>query len=91
MAEDRSKQFLVIYKGADKVVTGEVGTKTATITGLVAGTVVKAGDYQSCYSDGTTESVKVDVPGFTVPTPEPAEPETVTAAPTTDGATIIAE
>ncbi|PIO83549.1 hypothetical protein BSQ39_08220 [Loigolactobacillus backii] len=90
MAEDRSKQSLVIYKGADKVVTGEVGTKSAAITGLVAGSVVVAGDYQCCFTDGTTESPKTDVPGFTVATPAPVEATDVTATPTDDGATVTA-
>lgn len=93
MAEDRSKQFLVIYKGADKVVTSELGAKSATITGLAAGTVVAAGEYQICFTDGTTESVKADVPAFTVvtPAPAPAGATNITAVPTDDGANVIAE
>jgi len=66
MAEDRSKQFLRIYKGSVKNIDGAVGAKSATITGVVAGTVVKAGEYQACYVDGVVESPKVDVPAFTV-------------------------
>ena len=67
MAVDRSKQSLVIYKkDGTKVVTGDVGTKSANITGLVGGTSVAAGEYQSTYTDGTTESDKADVPAFTV-------------------------
>lgn len=66
MAEDRSKQFLRIYKGSVKNVDGALGAKSATITGVAAGTVVKAGDYQACYVDGVVESPKVDVPAFTV-------------------------
>lgn len=91
MAVDRTKQSLVVYKGADKIATGEVGTKSVAIAGLAAGTVVTAGEYQICFTDGTTESAKVDVPAFTVATPAPVEATDVTATPTDDGATVTAE
>lgn len=71
MAEDRTNQSLVIYDKAGKsIVTGEKGTGTATITGLSAGTKVAAGDYQAAFSDGTTESDKVDIPAFDIPAAE---------------------
>lgn len=86
---DRTKQHLVIYKGDTKAFEGEVGAKTASITGLDAGTVVAAGDYQVAWSDGINESDKVDVPGFTVNADTKPEAATnVTATPTDDGATI---
>lgn len=91
MAVDRTKQSLVVYKGADKIATGEVGAKSVAVTGLAAGTVVAAGIYQTCFTDGKTESAKVDVPAFTVATPEPEEATDVTATPTDDGANITAE
>lgn len=68
MAEDRSKQSLVIFKkDGTKVITGDVGAKGATLSGLAAGTKVSAGDYQLAYTDGTQISDKVDAPAFTVP------------------------
>lgn len=68
MAEDRSKQSLVIFKkDGTKVITGDVGAKEATLSGLAAGTKVSAGDYQLAYTDGTQISDKVDAPAFTVP------------------------
>lgn len=68
MAEDRSKQKLVIYdKAGTKKAEGEVGANSATLTGIAAGTTVAAGDYKAAFSDGTTESDQVDVPGFEVP------------------------
>lgn len=68
MAEDRSKQSLVIFKkDGTKVITGDVGTKEATLSGVAAGTKVSAGDYQLAYTDGTQISDKVDAPSFTVP------------------------
>jgi transglutaminase/protease-like cytokinesis protein 3 len=68
MAEDRSKQKLVIYdKAGTKKAEGEVGANSATLTGIAAGTKVAAGDYKAAFSDGTTESNQVDVPGFEVP------------------------
>lgn len=66
-AEDRSNQSLLIYDKTGKlIITGEKGKGTATITGLAAGTKVAAGDYKASFSDGTTESDKVDVPAFNV-------------------------
>lgn len=66
-AEDRSNQSLLIYDKTGKlIITGEKGAGTATITGLVAGTKVAAGDYKASFSDGTNESDKVDVPVFNV-------------------------
>lgn len=52
---DRSNETLVIYdKNGTKVAEGELGTKSATITGLAAGTVVADGDYQAAFKDATT-------------------------------------
>lgn len=66
-AENRSNQTLKIYnRTGELIVTGEKGKGTATITGLVAGAKVAAGDYKASFSDGTTESDKVDVPAFNV-------------------------
>jgi transglutaminase/protease-like cytokinesis protein 3 len=68
MAEDRKNQKLVVYKkDGTKVVEGTAGASAATITGLAGGTAVAAGDYQVAFSDGTSESDKVDVPAFSVP------------------------
>lgn len=91
MAVDRSNQSLVVYKGADKVATGVMGTKSVTITGLAAGTIVSAGEYQVCFTDGTTESAKVDVPAFTVATPTPEAAANATVTPTNDGAKVAVE
>lgn len=94
MAEvDRSKDIEVIYdKEGNKVTEGEVGTKTAVITGLVVGTVVADGDYQISFKDSVTglESQKVNIPGFTVET-APEAPTDVTSTATNDGATIAAK
>lgn len=66
-AEDRSNQTLKIYDKTGKlIVTGEKGKGTAAITGLAAGIKVAVGDYKASFSDGTTESDKVDVPAFDV-------------------------
>jgi len=66
-AEDRSNQTLKIYDKTGKlIIAGEKGKGTATITGLVAGAKVAAGDYKASFSDGTNESDKVDVPAFNV-------------------------
>lgn len=66
--EDRSNQMLKIYDKTGKlVVTGDKGTGTAAITGLAAGAKVAVGDYQAAFTDGTTESDKVDVTAFEVP------------------------
>lgn len=68
MAEDRSKQSLVLFKkDGTKISTGELGTKGITLTGIAAGTEVATGDYQLAYTDGTNVSDKVDAPAFTVP------------------------
>lgn len=96
MAEtlDRSKDIVVIYdKAGNKVTEGEVGTGTATITGLTAGTVVADGDYQAAFKDSVTgeESSKVDIQGWTVLTPAPEAPTDVASTATTDGATITAK
>lgn len=90
---DRTKQHLVIYKGAAKAFEGEAGEKTVAITGLNAGTVVTEGDYQIAWSDGTNESEKVDVPAFTVNASavNPEVATNVTTTPTDDGANITAE
>lgn len=91
MAVDRSNQSLVVYKGADKVATGVMGTKSVTITGLAAGTIISAGEYQVCFTDGTTESAKVDLPAFTVATLTPEAATDVTATPIDNGAKVAAE
>ncbi|WP_325070314.1 Ig-like domain-containing protein [Pediococcus pentosaceus] len=68
MAEDRSKQSLVLFKkDGTKISTGELGTKGVTLTGIAAGTKAAAGDYKLAYTDGTQTSDKVDAPAFTVP------------------------
>lgn len=68
MAEDRSKQSLVLFKkDGTKISTGELGTKGVTLTGIAAGTKAAAGDYKVAYTDGTQTSDKVDAPAFTVP------------------------
>ncbi|TLQ05481.1 hypothetical protein FEZ51_02145 [Pediococcus stilesii] len=91
MAVDRSKQTLIIYaKDGSKVVEGKAGETSVAITGLKAGTVVAAGDYQAAWSDGTKESEKVDVPAFTVLTPAPDKPVDLKTEPTVDGAKISA-
>lgn len=96
MAEtiDRSKDIVVIYdKAGNKVTEGEVGTGTATITGLTAGTVVADGDYQAAFKDSVTgeESSKVDIQGWTVLTPAPEAPTDVASTATDDGATVTAK
>lgn len=89
---DRTNQHLVIYdKSGTKKFEGKVGETTVTITGLDAGTVVADGDYQIVWSDGTNESNKVDVPGFTVLPSVPGEPTEVTVDPTSDGANVSAQ
>lgn len=91
---DRSNETLVIYdKKGTKVVEGELGTKSATITGLAAGTVVADGDYQVAFKDATTskESDKVDVKGFTVLTSAPETPTDESSTPTNNGASVKAE
>lgn len=67
MTQDRSKQMLVVYKAGVKIAEGALGTKLTSIAGIAAGTSVADGDYQAAYTDGVTESDKVDVPAFTVP------------------------
>lgn len=96
MAEvtDRSKDIVVIYdKSGNKIVEGEVGTGTATITGLAAGTVVADGDYQVAFKDSVTgkESSKVDIQGWTVLTPAPEAPTDVASTATDDGAKVTAK
>ncbi|MDV2912184.1 hypothetical protein R0H03_10115 [Pediococcus acidilactici] len=91
---DRTNQHLVIYdKSGTKKFEGKVGETTVAITGLEAGTAVAEGDYQIAWSDGTNESNKVDVPGFTVNSAEtkPEAATNVTASPTDDGAKVTAE
>ncbi|MCM6810528.1 hypothetical protein NE287_07065 [Pediococcus pentosaceus] len=90
---DRTKQHLVIYKGAVKAFEGKVGEKTVAITGLDAGTVVAEGDYKIAWSDGINESDKVNVPTFTVNSVK-TKPEVVAnvkATPTNDGANVTGE
>ena len=91
---DRSNETLVIYdKNGTKVAEGELGTKSATITGLAAGTVVADGDYQAAFKDATTlkESEKVDVKGFTVLAPAPEAPADESATATNGGAAVKAD
>lgn len=89
---DRTKQKLVVYaKDGTQVVEGNVGEISVAITGLAAGAVVADGDYQVAWSDGTQESAKVDVPGFTVLTPAPADATEVTPTATSDGANVSAK
>lgn len=81
---------LNVYKKGDTTpsFTG-TDAKGAAITGLPAGTVVAAGDYQASHTDPDnklTESAKVDVPGFTVNKAQAPAPTGVTATPTDDGA-----
>lgn len=67
MAEDRSKQSLVLFKkDGTKISTGELGAKGVTLTGIAAGTKVATGDYQLAYTDGKNTSDKVDITTFTV-------------------------
>lgn len=88
---DRTKQHLVIYKGATKAFEGKVGENTVAITGLNAGTIVAEGDYQIAWSDGTNESDRVNVPAFTVNVIKPEVAANVTATPTNDGANVTGE
>lgn len=68
MAEDRSKQSLILYKkDGTKVATGEAGAKSVSLTGIAAGTKAAAGDYQVAFTDGTNTSEKVSAPAFEVP------------------------
>ncbi|MGK9299645.1 hypothetical protein [Melissococcus plutonius] len=89
---DRTNQSLILYKkDGTKVATGAKGVKTVSITGLAAATTVAAGDYQLTWSDGTSESDKVDVPGFTVLSNKVTTPENVADQPTAVGADITAD
>jgi len=81
MAEDRSGQYLKVYKKDGTFVNvGAKGSKTVEIAGLTGGKAVAAGEYQVSFSldnankpsDGDGE--KVDVPAFT--------PANVPSAPT---------
>ncbi|KRK34380.1 hypothetical protein [Loigolactobacillus bifermentans] len=85
-------KVLRIYKKGTTDVAFTGDDTTVTITGLTAGTVVAAGDYQISRYDADTkeESAMVDVPGFTVNTP-PEDPDKVNAAPTDDGATVTSD
>ena len=58
---------LRLYK-ADGTKVADGTENEVKLTGLAAGTVVKAGDYQVARVDGDRESDKVNVPGFTVKT-----------------------
>ena len=99
MAEDRSKQKLVIYKDDAKVVEGKIGETDVALTGIEPGTSVANGDYKAAFSDGTRESDRVDVPAFNVPdktttttttTVKPTTTTTTTVAPTTTTTTTEA-
>ena len=79
MAEDRSNEKLNLYKkDGTKIASGDIGSKSVSLTGVDAGTSVAEGDYQVSFSDDNRESDKVDVPTFVVPTTT-----TTTAKPTT--------
>ncbi|WP_285110027.1 Ig-like domain-containing protein [Pediococcus sp. AC40] len=70
MSTDRAHQHLVIFdKTGVKKFEGDIGKKTVAITGIEPGTSVANGEYQVAWSDGTSLSRKVDVPGFTVIVP----------------------
>ena len=84
MAEDRSTQMLNLdSKAGTKVSSGVAGANSVFLTGVAAGTAVAAGDYQVSYTDGKTESAKVDVPAFTVPAAA-TEPAADTGSGTTE-------
>jgi hypothetical protein len=86
-----AKVLRIYKKGVTDVAFTGTDTEVA-ITGLAAGTVVAAGDYQiSRYDDvSKKESAMVDVPGFTVNTP-PEDPDNVNAAPTDEGADVTSD
>lgn len=89
---DRTNQHLVVYKKDNtKVVEGEKGAKTVSITGVAPNTVVAEGDYLLAWSDGTNESDKVSVPSFTVLADKVQSPENVIDSPTTDDSSLTAE
>lgn len=80
MAEDRSGQYLKVYKKDGTFVNvGAKGSKTAEIAGLTGGKAVTAGDYQVAFSldnvnkPSVGDSEKVDVPAFT-PADVPSAP-----------------
>lgn len=77
-----------------KAVATGTDTDGAEITGLTAGTVVAKGDYVATHADPDgklAESDAVDVPAFTVETKKAESPTSLSAAATSDGATITAE
>lgn len=61
-----ANKLVIFKKGETTPAFTGADEKSATITGLAAGTAVAAGDYQGALTDGTSYSDKVDVPDFTV-------------------------
>jgi hypothetical protein len=83
-----ANKLVIFKKGEDTSSFTGADDKSAAITGLTAGAVVAAGDYQGALTDGTSFSDKVDVPGFTVlPAVETPPASTETTTPTDDGTT----
>lgn len=67
MADISNLSLQAFKKGQDNpVATGDKGARKVAITGLTPGTVVGDGQYEAAFTDGTTLSDKVDVPGWTV-------------------------
>ncbi|MCF6161901.1 hypothetical protein [Furfurilactobacillus milii] len=83
-------KVLNVYKKGNETAIATGDANSVAITGLAAGTVVATGDYQVAFVDGYQTSDKVDVPGFTVLIPKPANPQDVKATPTTNGANVTA-
>lgn len=82
-----ANKLVIFKKGEDKPAFTGADDKSATITGLAAGTAVAAGDYQGALTDGTNYSDKVDVPAFNVPAAQTPPASTEATAPTGDGTT----
>lgn len=86
MAEDRTKQTLVVVeKATKKETTGTIGAKKATInTGSEYNKKITTGDYQVYYKDADgNKSELVDVPGFT------ANPATLVTGVTPSQTTMV--
>lgn len=73
---------LNLYKGTELVKSANRGSdgKGKIELSLAAGTKATKGEYKVAWSDGTSESEKVDVPAFEVPAPTTT---TTTTKPTT--------
>lgn len=86
-----ANKLVIFKKGEDKPTFTGADDKSATITGLAAGTAVAAGDYQGALTDGTSYSDKVDVPAFTVlpaaETPSSTGSTAASSTPASDGST----